>query len=119
MINNQFFEKSLGVFHAKSWNSIISQTEIEELFLLAEASGNKARLCLHPDSNEIVQITYLAFIRPYVDKVHCHPFRNETIHVIDGKVRHNIYSDLGNLVKSLELSKSNNISISKIGRAHV
>ena len=111
MILDQFIEKSPGVFHAKSWNTFISNSELNELFLMAKSSGNKARLCLHPDIWDSIQITYLAFINPYSDKIHCHPFRSETIHVIEGKAKHNIYDAKGKIQNSLDISKTNNSSI--------
>ena len=111
MILDQFIEKSPGVFHAKSWNTFISNSELNELFLMAKSSGNKARLCLHPDIWDSIQITYLAFINPYSDKIHCHPFRSETIHVIEGKAKHNIYDAKGKVQNSLDISKTKNSSV--------
>ena len=111
MILDQFFEKSPGVFHAKSWNTFISNSEINELFELAKSNGNKARLCLHPDIRDSIQITYLAFINPYSDKIHCHPFRSETIHVVEGKAKHIIYNAQRKIQSSLDISKTKNSSI--------
>lgn len=111
MIKNYFIEKSDGVFHAKKWNFELQNEIFKELFLIAKECNNKARLCLHPSANEKLQITYLALLWPYVDQIHCHPFKTETVQILRGEADHNIYNNSRILIKKTRLSVKNNIGI--------
>jgi cupin fold WbuC family metalloprotein len=55
--------------------------------------NRKARLCLHTNPLEIIQVTYLAFCSPYKDRIHCHPDRNETLIPIRGEAILKFYDD--------------------------
>lgn len=80
-----FVETSPAVFHAKKWGQKISVDFVEELIERAKLSeSRKARLCLHPNSKELTQFTYLALIGPYQDKTHFHPLRPEIMIPIKG-----------------------------------
>ena len=90
-----------GVFHAKYWGIEISPSILTELIEVARKNDNhKARLCLHPTSKEKLQITYLAFINPYKDRVHCHPDRVEVLLPILGKARYSTFNQNYELLSS-------------------
>lgn len=115
MISHYFDQKKPGVFHAKSWNTFVSDENISELFEVASQNYNKARLCLHPTTEEINQVTYLAFIKPYKDKIHQHPYRSEVLVALIGEAYHHTYDLDGNLKSTRHLLgiKRNTVSISK------
>lgn len=63
-----------GVFHAHNWGQDFSEDLLETLIQEAKHNSNrKARLCLHPNPNEPLQVTYIAFSSPYSDRIHKHP----------------------------------------------
>jgi cupin fold WbuC family metalloprotein len=97
-----------GVFHASAWGQPIDENLIELLIENAKVnSDRKARLCLHPTSDELLQVTYLAFSSPYSDKVHKHPHRPEVVIPIHGLARHSTFDLKGRILNSQVLDGSN------------
>jgi len=89
------------IFHSKSWNLKVDDELIGDLLLHARQNeNNKARFCLHPNSSQLMQVTYLAFIAPYEDKIHCHPFRPEVLVPILGQAEARTFDESGKLLKS-------------------
>ena len=106
-------DKGNQIFHAKSWNSILSQEIILELILEAHKNiNNKARLCLHTSAAETMQVTYLAFVSPYEDRVHCHPNRPEVLIPILGIAEARLFDDEGNLKSSQTMEGGSGFAIS-------
>jgi cupin fold WbuC family metalloprotein len=92
-------ETGKQIFHSKTWDFKVNDEVILELLNLARINVNgKARLCLHPNSDEIMQVTYLAFVAPYEDKIHCHPHRPEVLIPIRGKAETRTFDDSGNVL---------------------
>ena len=59
-------ESLQGVFHAHNWGQEFPEDLLETLIEEARVNPNrKARLCLHPNPKEPLQLTYLAFSSPY------------------------------------------------------
>lgn len=75
-------------------------------------SNRKARLCLHPKADEILQVTYLAFSRPYADRIHKHPHRPEVVIPVVGEARHTSYDHDGRVLESRLLNGANPVAIS-------
>jgi cupin fold WbuC family metalloprotein len=95
------FSTGSQIFHCKSWNVEVKGELIADLVAEARINENrKARLCLHPNAQEIMQITYLAFVSPYEDRIHCHPLRPEVLIPVLGEAEARIFDENGNLVKS-------------------
>ena len=113
-------ETGKQIFHGKSWNLRIDEELISDL--IAEARENqsrKGRLCLHPKPEEIMQVTYLAFISPYEDKVHCHPHRPEVLIPILGEAESRTFDDHGKLLKSqIMRGGSGNAFSTDVGKWH-
>lgn len=109
-----------GVFHANTWGQPLEENLIELLIEKANLDPKrKARLCLHPAPNEIMQVTYIAFSRSYSDKIHKHPHRPEVIIPIYGLARHSIYDHDGRILRSQMLSGNNPVaSITAINSLH-
>ena len=106
-------ETKPGVFHAKGWGQSLEDNLLGKLIEEAKVNANrKARLCLHPTSEETLQVTYLAFIRPYSDKIHKHPHRPEVVIPILGEARHTTYDNEGNLLESRILKGEKPIAVS-------
>jgi cupin fold WbuC family metalloprotein len=95
-------ETSLGVFHARSWSTKLPLNFVHLLLRNLESSDiSKLRFCVHPNPDEIMQITYLAFKAPYKDRIHKHPNRPEVILPLSGEAIHSSYDSRG-----LKLSQS-------------
>ena len=100
--NNLGLNKS-GVIHV-NWDVVVSESDIDELVNLARSlPQNKARLCLHETSSSPMQVTYLAFVDPYADKVHKHPVRPEVIIPVRGEAIRQIYSDNFQLIDEVQM----------------
>jgi len=103
----------LGVFHAKKWGLVITPDILECLISEAKISLNrKARICLHPSPSELIQITYVAFCSPYIDRVHCHPNHIETMIPIQGTARYLNFDSDGALKKEILFKEKEYISVS-------
>jgi cupin fold WbuC family metalloprotein len=101
------------VFHSKSWNLIVDQEMILDLISEARKSeNNKSRLCFHQKSEEVMQVTYLAFIAPYEDRIHCHPNRPEVLIPILGEAEARTFDDQGNLLSRRMMRGSSGESFS-------
>ena len=108
------------VFHSKSWNLTVSEELIEDLINEARKNkSNKARLCLHSSPNEIMQVTYLAFVAPYEDMVHYHPHRPEVLIPILGEAVLSVFDNQGNIsTNHLMRGKSGEAFSSESGTWH-
>lgn len=94
-------ETGRQVFHSKSWDLNVDEELILDLIAEAKKSkNNKARLCLHQKPQEIMQVTYLAFVAPYEDRVHCHPHRPEVLIPVLGEAETRIFDESGDLISS-------------------
>lgn len=83
-----------GVFHAHNWGQDFSEDLLETLIQEAKHNSNrKARLCLHPNPNEPLQVTYIAFSSPYSDRIHKHPHRPEVLVPIIGQAKHTTFDN--------------------------
>jgi cupin fold WbuC family metalloprotein len=105
-------ETGSGVYHAFDWGQKL-ETGLLDL-LIEEArnnDGRKARFCLHPDPKEILQITYLAFINPYTDRIHCHPSRNEIVIPLIGIARHSTFDSERKILNNHLLDGSNPVAL--------
>ena len=90
-----------GVFHALVWGQDLPEDFMNLLVEKARINPNrKARLCLHPNPSELLQITYLAFCSPYSDKIHSHPHRPEVLVPVFGQAKHTTFDSAAKVVSS-------------------
>ena len=102
-----------GVFHALNWGEPIEQDLLKILIETARKNvNNKARFCLHPNPSESLQITYLAFARPYLDRIHKHPDKIEVVVPIYGQAIHKTYNSAGKVIRNIKLDGSNPVALS-------
>jgi cupin fold WbuC family metalloprotein len=108
------------VFHSNSWNLFVDDEIIKELLNEAKQnSSNKARLCLHRTSDELLQVTYIAFVAPYEDKIHSHPHRPEVLIPIIGEAEARIFDDQGKVLTTQVMrGKSGEAFSSAVGTWH-
>lgn len=113
-------ETGKQIFHCTSWDLRVDEEVISDLISEAKKNdGNKARLCLHQKPEEVMQVTYLAFIAPYEDKIHCHPNRSEVLIPIYGEAESRTYHDDGLLLSSqIMRGRSGEAFASAIGTWH-
>jgi len=113
-MQNEIFsatETMPGVFHAHAWGQPLEENLLELLIEKAKINLNrKARLCLHPTFDELLQVTYLAFSSPYSDKVHKHPHRPEVVIPIHGVARHSTFDSEGRILRSQVLDGNNPVA---------
>jgi cupin fold WbuC family metalloprotein len=108
-------ETSPGVYHAREWGQQLETNLLDLLIDAARRSDTrKARFCVHPDREEILQITYLAFIHPYFDRIHRHPGRAEIVIPIQGKAMHSTFDSEKNLSSNQLLDGSNPVALTTI-----
>lgn len=113
-------ETSPNVFHAHEWGQQLEKDLLDLLIKEAKTSdARKARFCVHPDPNETLQITYLAFVNPYLDRIHRHPSREEIVIPLQGMAIHTTFDLDQNQLGSQLLDGSNPIALtSKIDAWH-
>lgn len=73
-------------------------------------SNRKERLCLHSTSDELLQVTYLAFSSPYSDKVYKRPHWPEVVIPIHGLARHSTFDLQGRVLRSQVLDGTNPVA---------
>ena len=94
--------------HALNWGQPIPCDLTETLIESAKRNTNhKARFCLHPNPSELLQVTYLAFTRPYSDRIHKHPDKIEVLIPIYGQALHLTYNSAGKIIRNVQLDGSN------------
>ena len=102
-----------GVFHAHNWGQEFSEDLINELIEEAKINLNrKARLCLHPSPANSLQVTYLAFSRPYTDRIHYHPHSPEVNIPILGQAKFLTLNDEGEVISSQILDGASPVAVS-------
>jgi cupin fold WbuC family metalloprotein len=102
-----------GVFHALNWGQTIQQDLIKTLIKNARKNTiHKARFCLHPNPNELLQITYLAFTKPYLDRIHKHPNKVEVVVPLYGQAVHKTYGSDEKIIRSVKMDGSNPVALS-------
>ena len=106
-------QTQLGVFHAPKWGQMIPQNFVPLLIEEAENNPNrKARICLHPSPDEITQVTIVALVAPYKDRLHTHPTRPEIMFPLFGKAVLTIYDDRNGAPRYLTLDSNERLPIS-------
>lgn len=94
-------ETAAGVFHNLVWGQELPKDFLNQLVEKARVNPNrKARLCLHPSSKELLQVTYLAFCNPYSDQIHCHPYRTEVLLPIIGQAKYTTFNATAQAISS-------------------
>ena len=102
-----------GVFHAHNWGLKFSEDILKSLINEARINSNrKARLCLHPTPADSLQVTYLAFAKPYSDKIHNHPHTPKVVIPISGQAKFSTFDFEGNVLSSQILDGASPIAVS-------
>ena len=102
-----------GVFHALNWGEPIEQDLLKILIETATKNvNNKARFCLHPSPSDLLQVTYLAFSKPYTDKIHNHPNKVEVVIPIYGQALYRTFNSAGKVVKNIKMDGDKPIALS-------
>jgi hypothetical protein len=110
---NEIAKESIpGVFHMRSWGLTIPENILDELMVQASKNSNrKARLCLHPSPDDETQVTYLAFVAPYQDRIHKHATKPEILIPILGQAMFHNYGEDGKLKYSSSMNAAKPIAI--------
>ena len=96
ILNSIAIQKSPEVFHAKNWGLNWGDGLINELKLVALKSEIKrARLCLHPDSNEIHQEMLIVMHKNVIELPQKRTVGFDTKIIIEGEAKFKYYSQEG------------------------
>jgi cupin fold WbuC family metalloprotein len=102
-----------GIFHAIEWGLKLPENLFEELIEVASNHElHKARFCLHPNPEEKMQVTYLAFKAPYADRIHKHPHRPEVLIPLSGVAVHSTFNAHAEIIASQTMDGAKPISFS-------
>lgn len=102
-----------GVFHAHQWGQKFSAEILDSLIEEARVNTNrKARICLHPSPGDFLQVAYLAFSKPYSDRIHNHPHTPKVVIPISGQARFSTFDFAGNVLSSQILDGECPVAIS-------
>jgi len=102
-----------GVFHAHNWGQKFSVDILDSLIEEARINSNrKARLCLHPTRADSLQVTYLAFSRPYSDRIHNHPHTPKVVIPISGQAKFSTFDFEGKVLSSQILDGASPVAVS-------
>ena len=102
-----------GVFHAHNWGQEFSEDLLDALIEEAKINLNrKARLCLHPSPEDSLQVTYLAFSRPYSDRIHNHPHTPKVVIPISGQAKFSTFNIEGKVLSSQILDGASPVAVS-------
>ena len=110
MINEQLsFKYSLQneeVLYAEEDISIVSFSDIKNLIQMAKRTMRKRiRLCAHPSSlNHVHDMLIIHFHDTYV-RPHKHLRKDETFHIIEGRLKIVIFHDDGSIFKIIDLNE--------------
>ena len=108
-----FNQTQTGVFHTTHWGQSIPKDFIQALVYEAEQNPNrKARLCLHPDPEDITQVTYIALASPYEDLLHKHPHKPEVMIPVLGRAELRLHDKQGSRSHITLLDSEDNVPIS-------
>ena len=84
----------------------ITQEDIDFLRASAlDASGGVARLCLHSDPSALQHDMVVALTTGCQQRIHRHPEKPETLHVIEGTLTVSLFNDDGVLLRREFLSR--------------
>jgi cupin fold WbuC family metalloprotein len=95
-------ETSPGVFHCLSWGLTLDSSITEALTAEAKANqNNRARICMHPDVEDIEQQMLIVMVDDAVDVPHMHLHKREALIPIIGAAEYQTFDNRGALVERL------------------
>ncbi len=98
-------ETNPGVFHCHSWGLTLDSSIIEALTAEAKSNQNKrARICMHPDVEDIEQQMLIVMVDSAVDVPHMHLHKKEALIPIVGAAEYQTFDHEGVLLDRLLLS---------------
>lgn len=96
-----------GVYHSKSWGIRFDDSILDALEAIAKKCKNgKARLCLHPTSQDQEQQMLVALTKDCVDQVHFHPDKGETVLWVRGEAEHRTLDMSGKIQRVTPVGQS-------------
>lgn len=99
-----FKEINPEVFYAKSSIAKVDRLAID--FLKEKAAANprkRARLCLHPDTEDALHEMIIVHARDAYVRPHRHIGKPESFHVIEGQLKVLIFDELGSVIETIEM----------------
>jgi cupin fold WbuC family metalloprotein len=106
ILNSIAIQKSPEVFHAKNWGLNWGDELLNELkFVALKSALKRARLCLHPDSNDIHQEMLIVMHRTAVELPQRRTNGFDTKIVLEGEAIFSYYTEIGEKIKELRLNR--------------
>jgi cupin fold WbuC family metalloprotein len=99
-------QTSVGVFHAKQWGLTFGSEIIQELKLAAlNNPRSRARLCLHPNQNDVHQEMLIVMHESAIEKPQRRTIGFDTKVVFEGNAEFIYYDDIGRELRRIFLSE--------------
>ena len=99
-------ETAVGVFHARQWGLTFGSEIIQELKIAARNNPrSRARLCLHPNQNDVHQEMLIVMHESVIEKPQRRTIGFDTKIVIEGNAKFIYYDDVGLELRSIFLSQ--------------
>jgi len=100
-------ETAVGVFHARQWGVTFGNEIIEELKKVARNNPrSRARLCLHPNQNDIHQEMLIVMHESAIEKPQRRTIGFDTKVVFEGNAEFIYYDDIGRERRRISLSQN-------------
>ncbi len=99
-------ETAVGVFHARQWGMTFGSEIIQELKISARNNPrSRARLCLHPNQNDVHQEMLIVMHSSAIEKPQRRTIGFDTKIVLEGNAKFIYYDEVGQEQSSLLLSQ--------------
>jgi cupin fold WbuC family metalloprotein len=106
-------ETSPGVFHCREWGVTLDSQILAELIDAARTNARaRARLCLHPEPEDIEQQMLIVMVEGAVDAAHKHPAKREALLPILGTAEYQLFGDSGILERRIAVGGTDSMYVS-------
>ena len=93
-----------GIFHCMEWGVTLDSESVTELIEAARINPRyRARLCLHPEPEEVEQQMLIVMVEGAIDAPHMHPTKRETLLPFLGTAEYQMFSQDGIVQKRIPL----------------
>ena len=111
--NEKWKEKGLGVYYTSDISSVIEVCEHDLDWLinqLKEKNLHYGRLCLHKNTDDLLQVMIIAFIDKFNFPIHRHKDKVEAYTILKGECRYITYSESKEVItRSRTLKKGDTV----------
>ena len=104
LFHMKFIKKQEEVLRATGFMTTLRQLDINALKNQADKTKRKRiRICIHKSDEEIVQEMFIVHTKNTYIRPHKHLFKNESLHVLEGKTNILLFDELGKVKKVVQM----------------